>query len=45
MDAAGGVIEAFNAPLLPLMDADTQGTQWRRNNQCQKLHLCLSEDS
>lgn len=45
MDAAGGVIEAFNAPLLPLMDADTPGTQWRGNNQCQKVHLCLSEDS
>lgn len=27
MDTAGGVIEAFNAPLLPLMGADTQRTQ------------------
>ena len=26
MDAAGGVAQAFNAPLLPLRDADTQGT-------------------
>lgn len=37
MDAAGGVIEAFKAPLLPLTDADTHsGNPMKRKQSVPK---------